>query len=177
MRASKNVYHPHGDADDFKTVEDTLDSLDDRVTANEGDISTSQTDITIINTALQSATAAGQVLVSNGSGASTAATFKALVDGIAGWIGFPDNIRYDLWIKSPFAMTITSTTTFCQSGSCTATFTVNTGSIGGTANAVSTTQQTQAHSFSVAAGDTINMTISSNSSCQYMALQIAYTRP
>jgi hypothetical protein len=27
MRASKNIYHPNGDANDFQTVEETLDKL------------------------------------------------------------------------------------------------------------------------------------------------------
>jgi hypothetical protein len=117
---------------------------------------------------------AGQPLLSNGP--SSDPSFQAWVDGIAGFITFPNNQRYDLWLNSPFSFTITSTTTLCQSGSCTATWQVNASGVG-TANSVSTTQQVQSQSISVPAGNTVNMTISSNSSCQGMSFMIKYTRP
>lgn len=117
----------------------------------------------------------GQLLTSNGAGALP--TFQNLVDGIGGLVAFPQNQAYRIWINSPFSGTITGTTTRCTAGTCTLTFNVNGTGVGGTANSVSTTQQTQSHSASFSAGDYIEMTVSSNSSCQNMSFMIAFTRP
>jgi hypothetical protein len=117
----------------------------------------------------------GQLLTSNGAGALP--TFQTFVDGIGGIIAFPDNQSYRIWLNSPFPGTITSTTTRSTAGTCTLTFNVNGSGIGGTANSVSTTQQTQSHSASFSAGDYIEMTVSSNSSCQNMSFMLAFTRP
>lgn len=120
---------------------------------------------------------AGQPLLSNGAGSDP--SFQAWVDGIGGLFSFPDNLTYKIWLNSPFSGTITSTTTICASGSCTATFKINSTSLGGAANSVSTSEQTVSRSSSntFAAGDDINITISSNSSCEYMSFMIAFTRP
>lgn len=120
---------------------------------------------------------AGQLLTS--TGASSDPAFQVWVDGIGGLFSFPDNITYKIWLNSPFAGTITSTTTICSSGSCTATFKINGTTIGGTANSVTTSEQTQSHASSnvFAISDDLNITISSNSSCQYMSFMIAFTRP
>jgi hypothetical protein len=97
------------------------------------------------------------------------------------WSGIlllPANQTYKLVIKCPFAGVINSVTTMCASGSATATFKINTTALGGTANAISTSEQSQAHSgtnaFSV--GDDIQVTISSNSSCVDASFTIEYTR-
>ena len=99
-------------------------------------------------------------------------------DFIAGFIEIPDNQDYRLVVNAPYAMTITSTTTRCVSGTCTATFKINTTALGGTANSVSTAEQEQAHASAnaVAAGDDIVLTVSSNSSCEDMSFTIKFTR-
>ena len=99
-------------------------------------------------------------------------------DFIAGFIEIPDNQDYRLVVNVPYAMTITSTTTRCVSGTCTATFKINTTALGGTANSVSTAEQEQAHASAnaVAAGDDIVLTVSSNSSCEDMSFTIKFTR-
>ncbi len=101
-----------------------------------------------------------------------------LVDAIAGMIAFPANKDYRLVVKIPFDCTITETTTRSASGTCTATFKINTTALGGTANSVSSTENAQAHASAnvVAAGDDIVMTISSNSSCLDMSFTIATLR-
>lgn len=60
----------------------------------------------------------------------------------------------------------------CESGSCTATTKINTTALGGTANSVSSTADTQAHASAntTAADDDIIVTVSSNSSCTNMTL-------
>lgn len=97
---------------------------------------------------------------------------------ISGMILSPSDKSYKLVVKCPFAGTINETVTISASGTCTATFKINTTALGGTANSVSSAEQTQAHASSNAfsAGDDIVVTISSNSSCADMSFTIKYTR-
>jgi hypothetical protein len=76
------------------------------------------------------------------------------------------------------AGTITETVTKSVSGTCTATFKVNSTALGGTANSVSSAEQSQAHASTntFVAGDDIVLTVSSNSSCADMSFSIKYTR-
>jgi len=117
-----------------------------------------------------------------GTGASDAATARTNL-GVAtqSWSGIlllPDNQSYTLVLNCPFAGTITKTTTKSASGTCTATFKINTTALGGTANSVSSSEQEQSHSSANAfvAGDDIVVTISSNSSCVDASFTIEYTR-
>lgn len=162
MRASKNVYHPHGDADDFKTVEDTLDSLDDRLTANEGGISTLQTDLTTLQDDLSDFEDA----------------VEAYVYGDTFTISFPANQDYNVLINAPFGFAISSITSKSTAGTCTATFKIGGTALGGGANSVSTTEQIKTHTSAnvMAAGDDFTCTVSSNSSCAGAIFTIAYTR-
>lgn len=120
----------------------------------------------------------GQILTSNGAGALPTWQTKSWVDGLAGLISAPDNIDYRIYLNAPFAMTINSTTTRSTAGTCTATFKINTTALGGSANSVSTSEQTvnRTTSNSVVAGDDIVITISSNAACEFMSFMIAYTR-
>lgn len=67
----------------------------------------------------------------------------------------------------PEGFTITDVKTESASGTCTATFKINTTALGGTANSVSSTPQTQSHATAndAVANDDINVTVSSNSTC------------
>jgi hypothetical protein len=97
---------------------------------------------------------------------------------IAGFIASPSNKSYTLVLKAAHAGTITETTTICVSGTCTATFKIGSNALGGTANSVSSSEQSQAHASNnaVVAGDDIVLTISANSTCVDMAFSIKYTR-
>lgn len=90
----------------------------------------------------------------------------------------PDDLTYKLIVKAPYDLTITETTTIATAGTCTATFKINTTALGGTANAVSTSEVSESHSTSNAAnaGDDIVVTISSNASCEFLSLTIKFTR-
>jgi len=109
-----------------------------------------------------------------GGGASTTQPGEC----ISGLIVTPANGDYRIVVNAPHGGTITETTTICASGSCTLTFKVNTTALGGTANSVSTSEQSQTHSSAnvFAAGDDIVLTVSSNSSCSKMTFTITYTR-
>lgn len=95
-----------------------------------------------------------------------------------GFISIAANQVYNLALNMPFGGTITATSTECLSGTCTATFDISGTSLGGTANAVSSSRQTQAQASSnvFAAGNDIHLTISSNSVCLSMCWTITYTR-
>lgn len=101
-----------------------------------------------------------------------------IVDFIAGLIEVPGNRDYRLIVNSPVAMTINETTTRSADGTCTATFKINTTNLGGTANAVSTTEQTQAHASAneLAIGDDLVLTVSANDDCEFMSFNIKTTR-
>lgn len=96
---------------------------------------------------------------------------------ISGFIEYPSNKDYMIVVKAPYGGTITETTTISTSGTCTATFKINTTPLGGTANSVSSVEQSQLHSSSnvFSSGDDIVITISSNSACLNMSFTIAYT--
>ena len=85
---------------------------------------------------------------------------------------------YTIILKARFSGTITETTTICVSGTCTATFSINGTPLGGTANSVSSSEQSQTHSSAntFVAGDDIAVTISSVSACKRLAASIAITR-
>lgn len=122
-----------------------------------------------------------------GTGASTAAGARTnlsaaaltqTLECIAGFIASPSNKSYTLVVKAPHGGTITETTTVSASGTITATFKINSTALGGTANSVSSSEQSQAHASSnvFAAGDDIVLTGSANSSCADMSFTIKYTR-
>ena len=104
-----------------------------------------------------------------------ATTFKEYLTAV---IEAPADGDYRLVVNCPYGFTISSVTTRCVSGTCTATTKINTTALGGTANSVSSSEQAQAHGSSnvLATGDDIVLTISSNSSCVRMTWTLAYTR-
>lgn len=117
------------------------------------------------------------------SNAQTQLNGKASVtqtaEGAGGMVGGSLSDKdYRVLLNMPHGGTITETTTRSVSGTATATFKINTTALGGTANSVSSSEQSQSHSSSNAfsAGDDIVITISSNSSCVDMSFMIKYTR-
>lgn len=99
-------------------------------------------------------------------------------DFISGVIPAVANQDYRLVVNLPYAATITQTTTICTSGTATATFKINTTALGGTANSVSSVEQSQTHASNnvAAAGDDIVLTISSNASCLFLSFTIKFNR-
>lgn len=85
---------------------------------------------------------------------------------------------YRVRLNVGYAFTITKVTTRAGAGTCTLTAKINTTALGGTANSVSTTEQAQTHSSAnaVAVGDDIVLTVSANSACTDMTVEIEGTR-
>jgi hypothetical protein len=102
----------------------------------------------------------------------------ATTECIAGYIGTVEDKTYKLVVKMPHGATITEATTISESGTCTATFKINTTALGGTANSVSSSETSQAHASSnvASAGDDIQLTVSSNSTCLGLSFSLKYTR-
>lgn len=92
-------------------------------------------------------------------------------------IEYADDKDYRVVVNSALARTITGVTTRSNAGTCTLTVKINTTALGGTANSVSTTEQTQAHASAntVAAGDDIVLTISSNSIAENVSVTLTGT--
>jgi hypothetical protein len=109
-----------------------------------------------------------------GSAADTTQTKEM----IAGFIAAPSDKSYTIALKMAHGGTITETVTKSASGTCTATFKVNSTALGGTANSVSSAEDSEAHASTntFVAGDDIVLTVSSNSSCADMSFSIKYTR-
>lgn len=93
-------------------------------------------------------------------------------------VAFPANGDYVIIQNNDVERTISATVSDCDSGTCTATFKINTTALGGTANSVSSTEQVQAHASAnvLGVGDDLVVTISSNSSCRQMRLNTKTTR-
>ncbi len=102
----------------------------------------------------------------------------ATTECIAGYIETVANKTYKIVVKMPHGFTITEATTISDSGTCTATFKINTTALGGTANSVSSSETSQSHgSANVgSAGDDVQLTVSSNSTCLGLAFSLKYTR-
>jgi len=100
------------------------------------------------------------------------------IDFISGLIPVPTNADYKIVTNAPYAMTITETTTISTSGTATGTFKINATVLGGTANSVSSTEQSRAHSSAnaVVAGDDIVLTVSANATCLNLSFLIKFTR-
>ena len=89
----------------------------------------------------------------------------------------PDDKDYLVLINSPYAFTIDSITSKSIDGTCTLTGKINTTPLGGSPNAVSVSEEEQAHttSNSVAVGDDVVLTVSSSSGAENVSVTIACT--
>ncbi|MFA5952247.1 MAG: hypothetical protein WC807_18420 [Hyphomicrobium sp.] len=89
----------------------------------------------------------------------------------------PEDKTYTVIQKAADDFTITEVTTRCTTGTCTVTVQINGTPLGGTANSASSTEQSQSHSSAnaVAAGDTVAIVVSSNSSSEMLTVDIAGT--
>ena len=91
-------------------------------------------------------------------------------------LGTVTNGDYRIILHARRAGTIGQTTTRCASGTATATFKINGAALGGAANSVSSSEQTQAHASAniFAVGDDIVITITSASSLKDMSFSIEF---
>lgn len=88
------------------------------------------------------------------------------------------NITVPVILDAKYAFTITAVSMICTSGTATGTWKINTTALGGTANSISSTKNTQTHSSAnaVAVADTLNLVLSSTSSLVDLAWTIKATR-
>lgn len=103
---------------------------------------------------------------------------KTVKDWISVLIEKPANQDYVISRNLPVGCTVNSITTKCASGTCTLTGKINTTAMGGTANAVSSTEVTQAQASAnvAAAGDDLVLTVSANATCLRLEATVAITR-
>lgn len=102
------------------------------------------------------------------------------IDSWDGMIEEPENKTYTLVLKASFPGVILETTTDATSGTGTATFEINGTPLGGTANSVSTSEQSQTHGSanSFVSGDTITLEMSAigSPSLTDMSFSVRYRR-
>jgi hypothetical protein len=108
------------------------------------------------------------------TGLGSKAAKEGQTDAWHGLILVPANTYYPLVLKAEKPCRITEITTQSTAGTCTATFAVN-GMPIGTANSVSTTEQSIAHNSLVGQDQTLSLTISANAACLNMSFSIKYT--
>jgi len=122
------------------------------------------------------ATAFGNIKQS-ASGATTGVVKQTQPDFISVFV--PKVVNGDIVLsqKLPYGVTITSSVTDCGSGTCSVRLKLDGSNVGSTANSVSTSEQEQTHSTANtgSSGQTLVATVSSNSSCLNMALQVNLT--
>lgn len=89
----------------------------------------------------------------------------------------PGNGDYRMVVDAKKARTITSVTTRSASGTITLTVKINTTALGGTANSISSSEQTRAHSTAnaIALGDDLVFTFASNASCSNATITLGGT--
>jgi hypothetical protein len=128
-------------------------------------------------------TAAGRAILDDADAAAQRATLSAAaIAQDFGWHGCFNDTGADETVVlvqyASFAGTITNAITDCDSGTATYTFKINGTNLGGTANAVSTTEQNQAHASAntFAVGDTISVARSANSTCTKGRFSLIGTR-
>ena len=104
---------------------------------------------------------------------STVQTFQVreLIETVA-------NKAYTFILKTAFGCTVTNVTTKCLSGTATLTGAIDGVNLGGTANAVSSTEVSQAQTTAnvMAAGTDLVFTASANAACLDMAVNVTLTR-
>lgn len=196
MRSNKVTHHPSRNADDHSTVEDQIELLrtagafnavsaaaafatDNRLirssgTARGADASAITADDSGNLTGVGTLATSGTITKNGG----TTVAGVTQTDFISGLIPVLQNKDYKIVVKLSHALTITETTTISASGTCTFTFKINTTALGGTANSVSSVEQSQAHSTNnaAAAGDDLVITASANSSCIDASFTILFTK-
>lgn len=91
-------------------------------------------------------------------------------------IPVPVNGTVRLMTKVAFPFTLLETTTICTSGTITATFQKNGVNIGGSANAISVAEQSQAHTDAFAAGDDVSVVFSANAACLNCSMNLKIQR-
>jgi hypothetical protein len=172
-------------------VEQALDQLAERVTdvegasladGDKGDIVVSSGG-TVWSFDTGVVTAAAKTVLDDATTGDMRTTLSAAArsqtaEMISGYIGTVADKDYRIVVKAAHAGTATETTTRSESGTATFTFKINTTAFGGTANSVSSSEQSQAHASANAwsAGDDIVITASANAACVGASFTIAYTR-
>lgn len=128
-------------------------------------------------------TSAGKALLDDADAAAQRTTLVAAArsqtdEMMSGFIGTVADKDYRIVVKAAHGGTFTETTTRSESGTATFTFKINTTALGGTANSVSSSEQSQAHASAnvFSAGDDIVITASSNASCLGASFTMKYTR-
>lgn len=125
-------------------------------------------------------------IADGGTGASTAAgarsALSAATTSQTDFLSIPwltvDNGTYTVVVNSPIGYTINSVTTKCTSGTATLTVKINNTALGGSANAISSSEVTESHASAntLVAGDDLVFVFSSASACISACITLNITR-
>lgn len=186
-RTINMVHYPGGDETDPQELGAYLDTIEANITQISTDLaSTANGDGASLigiedSGGLITATTVEGALAENRAAIDAVEAGKAALSQtmvMSALIEFADNKDYILLLNSPIAFTIIGITTVCSTGSCTLTGSINSTALGGTANSVTTSPQTQVHASAnaVSTTDSVKITISSNSGAENVAVMLHCTR-
>lgn len=180
------VHYPLGDSTDPRELGAYLDAIEVDIAAIITDLASTANGDGASLVGIEDSGGLITATTVEGALAENRAAIDALESGRAvlsqaweqSWlIQFPEAADYRVVVDAAVARTITEVTTICTTGTATLTVKINTTALGGTANSVSTSEQSQAHASAnaVAVGDDIVLTFSSVSSCENVSVKISGT--
>jgi len=119
--------------------------------------------------------------ISDITGLQTALDSKAIIEQVEQtsiFVKAPADGTERVILKAGYVFSITEVTTISTSGTCTLAVSINGLALGGSSNAVSTSEVSEAHSTNnaVSIGDDVEITVSSNSSCENLSISLTGTR-
>ena len=119
--------------------------------------------------------------ISDITGLQTALDSKAIIEQVEQtsiFVKAPADGTETVILKAGYPFLITEVTTISTSGTCTLAVSINGLALGGSSNAVSTSEVSEAHSTNnaVSIGDDVEITVSSNSSCENLSISLTGTR-
>jgi hypothetical protein len=119
--------------------------------------------------------------ISDITGLQTALDSKAIIEQVEQtsiFVKAPADGTERVILKAGYVFSITEVTTISTSGTCTLAVSINGLALGGSANAVSTSEVSEAHSTdnAVSIGDDVEITVSSNSSCENLSISLTGIR-
>ena len=119
--------------------------------------------------------------ISDITGLQTALDSKAIIEQVEQtsiFVKAPTDGTETVILKAGYPFLITEVTTISTSGTCTLAVSINGLALGGSSNAVSTSEVSEAHSTNnaVSIGDDVEITVSSNSSCENLSISLTGTR-
>lgn len=130
------------------------------------------------DTALQPANDLSDVNDADVSRGNLSAAAKAQVEAVSVLVKTVEDGTEKIIVNSPYSFTISEVTTICTTGTCTLEVQIDGAALGGSTNAVSTSEVTESHASAntVAVGQDVILEVTAASSCENMTVMLSGNR-